>query len=90
MKSNDACFFSSDEESSQVFIPFVSDVRVGNSDSFVVAGPSSVDLDDSLNQSGGLVSPPADSKLTPPSSPHIGHHAFDLSNSPQQPGSKER
>ena len=39
-------FSSSDEESSQVFIPFVSDVRVGSAE---IGHASSLDLDDSIN-----------------------------------------
>ena len=44
---NLSCFlnFSSDDESSQVFIPFVSDVKVGTE---AMPGPSSLELDDTL------------------------------------------
>ena len=57
-------FFSSDEESSQVFIPFVSDVRVGSESH---PNPPSMDLEDTLGSPT-----PEGIKLTPPSSPHVG------------------
>lgn len=82
---------SSDEESSQVFIPFVSDVRVG-SDCLGPGGPQSLDLDDNSTTTGGgqavggssvcgsaslsIGSPPPEGRLTPPSSPHIGVNTF--------------
>ena len=63
---------SSDEESSQVFIPFVCDVRVGSEPHLIGAGgaggPTSLDLDDSIIGSP----PPEGVRLTPPSSPHVG------------------
>ena len=55
---------SSDEESSQVFIPFVSDVRVGSESH---PNPPSMDLDDTIGSPT-----PEGIKLTPPSSPHVG------------------
>lgn len=51
------------DDSSQLFIPFVSEVRVGPSDT---AHSLSVDLDDLL-----CSSPPAPPPLTPPSSPNV-------------------
>ena len=39
--------FSSDEESSQVFIPFVSDVKVGTE---AMPGPSSLELEDTIGK----------------------------------------
>merc|ERR1719232_522873 len=67
---------SSDEESSQVFIPFVSDVKVGTE---AMPGPSSLELDDTI----GSPNPPAEMKLTPPSSPHVGsgHNVFSTDGS---------
>ena len=77
---------SVDEESNQVFIPFVSDVRVG-SDSMMGGNPS---FDEDFNGSlvEGIGSPSSmlgiasgqlsvergggGSKMTPPSSPHVG------------------
>lgn len=65
------------DDSSQIFIPFVNDVRVGCPDS---SSSTSVDLDEggttmsgsppSLPTPGGQVPPP--SRLTPPSSPNVG------------------
>merc|ERR1719414_1708888 len=55
---------SSDEESSQVFIPFVSDVRVGSESH---PNPPSMELDDTIGSPT-----PEGIKLTPPSSPHVG------------------
>ncbi|EEB13376.1 conserved hypothetical protein [Pediculus humanus corporis] len=54
---------SSDDESSQIFVPFVNDVRLGSMDS---ASGASVDLDDMQATCGS--SPP---KITPPSSPNV-------------------
>jgi len=77
---------SSDDESSQVFIPFVSDVKVGTE---AMPGPSSLELDDTLI---GSPNPPAEMKLTPPSSPHVGsgHNVFSTDGSLPQSGAKER
>ena len=79
-------FYSSDEESSQVFIPFVSDVKVGTE---AMPGPSSLELEDTLL---GSPNPPAEMKLTPPSSPHVGsgHNVFSADGSQSQSGAKER
>jgi hypothetical protein len=76
---------SSDEESSQVFIPFVSDVKVGTE---AMPGPSSLELEDTI----GSPDPPAEMKLTPPSSPHVGtgHNVFSADGSQPQSGAKER
>ncbi|KAK6638739.1 hypothetical protein RUM43_007007 [Polyplax serrata] len=54
---------SSDDESSQIFVPFVNDVRLGSLDSSTTV---SVDLDETPATSGS--SPP---KITPPSSPNV-------------------
>ncbi|XP_055878150.1 phosphofurin acidic cluster sorting protein 2-like isoform X4 [Biomphalaria glabrata] len=67
---------SSDEVSSQMFIPFLSEVRIGTLDTF----NSSVEYDDSLPPVGLSSSPPASTPVlektkdghTPPSSPNIG------------------
>merc|ERR1712223_929886 len=76
---------SSGEESSQVFIPFVSDVKVGTE---AMPGPSSLELEDTI----GSPNPPAEMKLTPPSSPHVGsgHNVFSPDGSQPQSGAKER
>ncbi|XP_050047448.1 phosphofurin acidic cluster sorting protein 2 isoform X1 [Dermacentor andersoni] len=55
---------SSEEESSQVFVPFISDVRIGVTEG---GGASSVDVEECLGSS-----PPAAESTTPPSSPSIG------------------
>ncbi|XP_075530729.1 phosphofurin acidic cluster sorting protein KrT95D isoform X3 [Dermacentor variabilis] len=55
---------SSEEESSQVFVPFISDVRIGVTEG---GGSSSVDVEECLGSS-----PPAAESTTPPSSPSIG------------------
>ncbi|CAL1533732.1 unnamed protein product [Lymnaea stagnalis] len=67
---------SSDEVSSQMFIPFLSEVRIGTLDTF----SSSVEYDDNLPPIGLSSSPPASTPVldkakdghTPPSSPNIG------------------
>ncbi|XP_059160273.1 phosphofurin acidic cluster sorting protein 2-like isoform X2 [Physella acuta] len=67
---------SSDEVSSQMFIPFLSEVRIGTLDTF----SSSVEYEDSLPPVGLSSSPPASTPVlektkdghTPPSSPNIG------------------
>lgn len=68
------------DDSSQIFIPFVNDVRVGCPDS---SSSTSVDLEESnISMSGSppslpppsLPVPPA-GKLTPPSSPNVGQPA---------------
>ena len=80
---------SSDEESSQVFIPFVCDVRVGSEPHLIGAGgaggPTSLDLDDSIIGSP----PPEGVRLTPPSSPHVGGTS-DGTTILQSAGAKER
>jgi hypothetical protein len=99
----DDCFFqfsfsSSDEESSQVFIPFVSDVRVGTDSHLLAGGVPSVDLDDSLSLPSGTIlgSPPPDGvRPSPPSSPYVGgvHNFGDpICGGPSQQlsGAKER
>lgn len=53
---------SSDDESSQIFVPFVNDVRLGSSDG---SSAASVDLDETPTLGS---SPP---KITPPSSPNV-------------------
>lgn len=53
---------SSDDESSQIFVPFVNDVRLGSSD---CSSAASVDLDETPTLGS---SPP---KITPPSSPNV-------------------
>ena len=76
---------SSDDESSQVFIPFVCDVRVGSVDPHL-SGVPSLDLEDMV-----IGSPPAvegGAKLTPPSSPHVGGN--NDTGMLIQPGAKER
>ena len=76
---------SSDDESSQVFIPFVCDVRVGSVDPHL-SGVPSLDLEDMV-----IGSPPAvegGAKLTPPSSPHVG--GSNDTGMLIQPGAKER
>ncbi|XP_049512409.1 phosphofurin acidic cluster sorting protein 2-like isoform X2 [Dermacentor silvarum] len=55
---------SSEEESSQVFVPFISDVKIGVTEG---GGASSVDVEECLGSS-----PPAAESTTPPSSPSIG------------------
>uniref|UniRef100_T1IQR1 Phosphofurin acidic cluster sorting protein 2 n=1 Tax=Strigamia maritima TaxID=126957 RepID=T1IQR1_STRMM len=67
---------SSDEDSSQIFVPFVSEVRIGASDA---SAPTSVDFDDISTISFQSSSPPATNQLdkpkeggSPPSSPSIG------------------
>lgn len=62
---------SSDEESSQVFIPFVSDVKVG-SPAEMLPVTASLELEDTL---GSPNQPLEGIKLTPPSSPHVGTSA---------------
>ncbi|GLH16283.1 Phosphofurin acidic cluster sorting protein 2 [Gryllus bimaculatus] len=66
---------SSDDESSQIFIPFVNDVRLGSPDG---SASASVDLDESLNVPLLSGSPPSlisvpekKERITPPSSPNI-------------------
>ncbi|XP_035824704.1 phosphofurin acidic cluster sorting protein 2 [Aplysia californica] len=67
---------SSDEVSSQIFIPFLSEVRIGTLDNF----NSSVEIEDSLPPVLLSSSPPASTPIlektkeghTPPSSPNIG------------------
>lgn len=64
------------DDSSQIFIPFVNDVRVGCPDS---SASASVDLEEGVAVSGsppslpppGLPVPPPN-RLTPPSSPNVG------------------
>ncbi|XP_012262160.2 phosphofurin acidic cluster sorting protein 2 isoform X3 [Athalia rosae] len=64
------------DDSSQIFIPFINDVRVGCPDS---SASASVDLEEGMAVSGsppslpppGLPVPPP-SRLTPPSSPNVG------------------
>ena len=82
-------FYSSDEESSQVFIPFVSDVKVGTE---AMPGPSSLELDDTLLGSPNPRGQDPEMKLTPPSSPHVGsgHNVFSADGSQSQSGAKER
>ncbi|EZA59466.1 hypothetical protein DMN91_010747 [Ooceraea biroi] len=66
------------DDSSQIFIPFINDVRVGCPDS---SSSTSVDLEESnISVSGSppslppptLPVPPVPGKLTPPSSPNVG------------------
>ena len=77
-------FFSSDEESSQVFIPFVSDVRVSSDLGSGSSGHHSIDIEDMSNSEAlagtgtspgtgnvGLGSEKSRQQLTPPSSPHV-------------------
>lgn len=54
---------SSEDESSQVFVPFISDVKIGLAE----GASTSVDLEECLGSS-----PPAAESTTPPSSPSIG------------------
>ena len=102
--------YSSDEESNQVFIPFISDVRVKSDSGTGNGGPQSLDGDDNrhlpsniaslnnpthspvVNATASSSNTPGDnreckfpdiqdksvSRLTPPSSPHIGSssHTF--------------
>ncbi|XP_054001801.1 phosphofurin acidic cluster sorting protein 2 isoform X3 [Hylaeus anthracinus] len=64
------------DDSSQIFIPFINDVRVGCPDS---SSSASVDLEENVTMSGsppslpppGLPIPPP-GRLTPPSSPNVG------------------
>ncbi|BFZ07666.1 hypothetical protein BsWGS_10704 [Bradybaena similaris] len=66
-----------DEVSSQIFIPFLSEVRIGTLDTF----SSSVEYDDSVQAAYVSSSPPASTPVlektkdvhTPPSSPNIGN-----------------
>lgn len=68
------------DDSSQIFIPFINDVRVGCPDS---SSSASVDLEESnVSMSGSPPSLPPPSlpvptpgKLTPPSSPNVGQPA---------------
>ncbi len=72
---------SSDEESSQVFIPFVSDVKVG-SEFISTQNPTSIELDDTL----GSPPPPEGMRVTPPSSPHVGSgHALEPNQAKERP-----
>ncbi|XP_011503606.1 PREDICTED: phosphofurin acidic cluster sorting protein 2 [Ceratosolen solmsi marchali] len=67
------------DDSSQIFVPFVNDVRVGCYES---SASASVDLDEggattsssppSLPASGSLPMGPTSGRLTPPSSPNVG------------------
>ncbi|XP_077494339.1 phosphofurin acidic cluster sorting protein KrT95D isoform X2 [Amblyomma americanum] len=54
---------SSEDESSQVFVPFISDVKIGVAE----GGMTSVDMEECLGSS-----PPGAESTTPPSSPSIG------------------
>ena len=89
---------SADEESNQVFIPFVSDVRVGpDSSSLVVASGGNPSFDEDFNSLQAIIGSPSGlvggtstgglSRMTPPSSPHVGGvsspstHKMDSSNS---------
>lgn len=54
---------SAEDESSQVFVPFISDVKIGLAE----GASTSVDLEECLGSS-----PPAAESTTPPSSPSIG------------------
>lgn len=69
-----------------MFIPFVSDVKVGTTEAMPGGCPTSMELEDTIG------SPPnaEGMKLTPPSSPHVGTggHVFEAAN--QQSGAKER
>lgn len=56
------------DESSQIFIPFISEVRVGPSDSGISV---SVDLEESATGGPLLSSSPPAPPLTPPSSPNV-------------------
>ncbi|KAH8027826.1 hypothetical protein HPB51_010472 [Rhipicephalus microplus] len=58
---------SSEDESNQVFVPFISDVKIGVAEG---VGGSSVDAEECLGSS-----PPAAESTTPPSSPSIGGSA---------------
>ncbi|KAM7249474.1 hypothetical protein ACFE04_000067 [Oxalis oulophora] len=80
---------SSTEESSQIFIPFILDVRLGNAELFTTNNSLETTLDDSSVISPGIIpsallntsSPPGnvtDKRIekpgTPPSSPNINYH----------------
>ena len=71
-----------------MFIPFVSDVKVGTEAMPGVSsgGPASIELDDTI----GSPPPPEGIKLTPPSSPHVGSGHVFTSDSFQQSGAKEK
>ncbi|CAH1130756.1 unnamed protein product [Ceutorhynchus assimilis] len=58
------------DETSQLFIPFVNEVRVGPAESSILLA-SSVDMDDVNNFSSGSSPATATPSLTPPSSPNV-------------------
>lgn len=69
-------YFRETDDSSQIFIPFINDVRVG----YVETNTSvSVDMDESISGTNSppslsapsLPLPPPSSRLTPPSSPNV-------------------
>ena len=77
---------SSDEESCQVFVPFISDVRVGNTvaaEAAAACGNEGTDESQSLSNSYGHGTNPfldrnRTERITPPSSPNISKYSFDL------------
>nr|CAD7431840.1 unnamed protein product [Timema monikensis] len=82
---------SSDDESSQAFVPFISDVRLGSPDT---PASASVDLDESKESIVPLLSgsPPSlggisekKERITPPSSPNI--NSFYLGQATREPQS---
>lgn len=64
----------SDEDSSQIFVPFVNDVRIGSAES----AQHSVDLEEALGAGGG--SPPAALRPSPPGTPAPPFAMADNSN----------
>jgi len=76
---------SSDEESCQVFVPFISDVRVGAVTEF-----ENEELQCLSNSFGHCTNPFVDrskaEKITPPSSPNISKYTFDIGSKSEDNG----
>ena len=71
---------SSDEESCQVFVPFISDVRIGNVVADITDAEESQSLSNSYGHSGAnpFVERNKSDRITPPSSPNISKYTFDI------------